>query len=75
MAEDTITNLKRLLIDSDKNAYEIAASCKMHPYTLSTYATGKKAILPHHLRALCKYFKVTQKEMLGTTTYEMNGDE
>jgi len=63
-----VTNLKMLLLDDDLPAWQIAAKCGMHPNTLSSYATGKRpSIKAKHLRALSKYFRIPQSEIVGTT--------
>ncbi len=71
MAERTLTNLKIKLLESDLPAWQIAAKCGMHPAQLSQYATGNEAIRPKHLRALARFFKCPQKEIVGTTTFDM----
>jgi transcriptional regulator with XRE-family HTH domain len=72
MAE-TLTNLKIKLLEDDAPAYRIAAHCGIHPSILSEYALGKSSIKAKHLRALARYFKCPQSEILGTTTFEVNG--
>lgn len=65
MPTSQLTRLKILLLEDDKPAYQVAALCGMHPYVLSTYATGQKQPSIAHLRALCKYFKCRQQDILG----------
>lgn len=72
--ERTITNLKVKLLEADQPQYMVGAKCGIHPSQLSRYALGQETIKPKHLRALCKYFKCTQKALLGTSTYEYTAE-
>lgn len=65
----TLTNLKVLLLKDDLPAYKVAAKLGLHPSILSEYALGKKTIPKRHIRPLCRYFKVTQQELLGTSEF------
>jgi hypothetical protein len=75
--ERTLTNLKVKLLEDEQPAYMIAAKCGMHPSQLTRYALGNETIKPGHLKALCRYFKCAQKELLGTATFvlEDGGDD
>ena len=66
-----ITNLKLKLLQDDKAAWEIALKCGFSPSLLSHYATGRRTMRPKHLRALARYFKCSQQEILGTSIFEM----
>jgi transcriptional regulator with XRE-family HTH domain len=65
----TLTNLKVKLLQDDIPAWQIAAKVGIHPSTLSEYALGKKEIKAKHLRALAKYFKCPQRDILGTSEF------
>jgi transcriptional regulator with XRE-family HTH domain len=65
----SITRLKMLLLDADQPQYQVAAKCGIHPSTLSDYALGKEPSVDH-LRALCKYFKCRQQDILGWVEVE-----
>lgn len=67
---ETLTNLKVKLIEDDLPAYQVAAACSIHPSQLSRYALGQDSIKAKHLRALARYFKCDQSEIIGTTTFE-----
>ena len=77
MPERSISNLKIKLLESDQPAYVVAAKCGMHPSQLTRYALGTEQIRPGHLRALAKYFKCPQREILGNSTFvlEKESDE
>jgi transcriptional regulator with XRE-family HTH domain len=62
---ERITKLKILLLESDKPQYKIAADCGMHPSQLSAYALGQHRISIKHLRALAKYFRCSQQDIVG----------
>lgn len=70
MPEQTLTNLKVKLLEDDRPAWEIAAKCGMAPAQLTHYATGRQAIRPKHLRALARYFRCSQQDILGTSTFD-----
>ena len=70
MSEKSISNLKVLLLEADVPQYQVAAKCGIHPSQLSRYALMQDDIKPRHLRALCKYFKVAQGAVLGSSTYD-----
>ena len=65
----TLTNLKVKLLQDDIPAWQIAAKVGIHPSTLSEYALGKKEIKAKHLRALARYFKCPQRDILGTSEF------
>ena len=69
----SLTNLKVKLLLADEHAYVIAAKCGIHPSQLSKYALGQQTIRPNHLRALTKYFKCTQRDILGTSEFAEQG--
>jgi transcriptional regulator with XRE-family HTH domain len=61
---EKLTKLKILLLEDDKPQYQVAALCGIHPSTLSNYALGQHPSVAH-LRALCKYFKCRQQDIIG----------
>jgi hypothetical protein len=65
VATERLTRLKIYLLESDEPQYRIAASCGIHPSVLSKYALGQENMSIKHLRALCKYFKCRQSDLLG----------
>jgi transcriptional regulator with XRE-family HTH domain len=69
VTEKTISNLKVLLLEADVPQYQVAAKCGLHPSQLSRYALQQDEIKPKHLRALCRFFRVTQQELLGSSTF------
>lgn len=70
MPEKTISNLKVLLLEADVPQYQVAAKCGIHPSQLSRYALLQDDVKPKHLRALCRFFKVAQQELLGSSTFD-----
>jgi transcriptional regulator with XRE-family HTH domain len=73
MTERTLLNLKIKVLQADQPAYEIAVKCGMSPSQLSQYVTGRQRVRPKHLRALARFFKCSQQEILGTSTFEIGG--
>lgn len=73
--ERTITNLKVKLLEADVAAYKIAAKIGIHPSQLTRYALGYEPIRPKHLRALARYFKCPQTEILGTSTFVLEATD
>ena len=69
VTEKTISNLKILLLEADVPQYQAAAKCGIHPSQLSRYALLQDDVKPKHLRALCRFFKCTQQELLGSSTF------
>jgi DNA-binding Xre family transcriptional regulator len=65
MSTERLTRLKIKLLEDDEPQYLIAARCGIHPSRLSMYALGQCRIPVKHVRALCKYFKCAQKDILG----------
>lgn len=66
MAE--ITNLKYMLLVNEVSQHQVAVATGMHDAQLSRYALGREPIPIKHLRALCKYFKCSQQQILGMRT-------
>lgn len=69
----TLTNLKVKLLLADEPQFVIAGKLGIHPSQLSKYALGQQSIRPTHLRALCKYFKCPQRDILGTSEFAEQG--
>lgn len=69
----TLSNLKVKLLLADEPAFVIAGKLGIHPSQLSKYALGQQTISPKHLRALCKYFKCKQVDILGTSEFAEQG--
>lgn len=67
-----LTNLKVKLLQDDLPAWQIGAKVGIHPSVLSEYALGKRELRPKHLRALARYFKCKQTEILGTSEFEVS---
>lgn len=60
-----ISKLRKLLLNSDKPQYLVAGEIGLHPSTLSLYALGRKAIAPHHLVLMTRYWQCEPEDILG----------
>jgi hypothetical protein len=65
MATERLTKLKIKLLEDERPQYQIAAACGIHPSQLSVYALGQHPMSVRHLRALTKYFRCRQQDLLG----------
>lgn len=59
-----ITKIKKVLLETDVKAYQIAAAAGIHPTTLSNYTLGRKDISQDHLISLCKVLDCSRKTSL-----------
>lgn len=60
-----ITKLDLLVRSSHRRQFQIAGVCGIHHTTFSQYVRGIKALKPHHIIALAKYFQVTPEDIVG----------
>jgi len=60
-----ITKLKIELVRSGLMQYEVAGRMGIADSLLSLYASGRREIPKHHLRALARILNVAQKDLVG----------
>lgn len=65
VAINTTSKLGKLVSESGLRQYQIAGACFIHPTTFSDYINLKRDLLPDHLVALCKFFKLPPETLLG----------
>lgn len=68
------TAIGRLLDASGKPDWQVGAEVGIHPSVISRYRSGERRPHARHIKRLCDYLRVDEKQLLGTAEeFELDG--